>query len=335
MRETRAKLASSRHQAARGNPAAHARRLAGRRHRVTSGHHPRGIVHRRRREGKAWDRVVRVPPRSRLGLAAGRSRLAGAGLAASAIAGCQPAIPAYTVNVPPRLVDLRPPRSIAIVHGDVSLDGARAAIEHAIARDVTGSKKLDLGVVRDVDLTWHLTRRPVVLRGEKDGLGLEVDLLGDVGAQGGGIQCHAGDAGVVFRADTAPTLRPGGELALDHLNWKPELRGKLDCGPVTVPMGDILDAVVGPIAAALAKGVDVAPRVTLGACAPGRRRTRRIPGRSCALSGDRTVSAGPPVVALSTKAARVLPGQVASREGALVAQPLVSGQAEIRIDAKK
>jgi len=170
--------------------------------------------------------------------------------------GCQPAIPAYTVNVPPRALDMRPPRSVAIVHGDVPLDAARSAIEHAIPADVTGSKKMNLLVIRDVDVTWHLTRRPVILRAEKNGLGLEIALLGQVGAQGDGIHCHAGDAGVVFKVEAAPTLRPGGELALDHLSWKPDLRGKLDCGGMDVPLGTILDALVQPLANALAKGVE-------------------------------------------------------------------------------
>jgi hypothetical protein len=168
---------------------------------------------------------------------------------------CQPAIPPYTINVPPRALDMRPPRSVAFVHGDVPLDGARAAIEHAIPGEVSGSKKVNV-LVTSADVTWHLTRRPVSLHAEKNGLSLEVALIGDVGAQGDGVHCHAGDAGVVFRVETAPTLRPGGELALDHLSWKPELRGKLDCGSIQIPLGDILDAVVQPLANALAKGVE-------------------------------------------------------------------------------
>ena len=443
------------------------------------------------------------------------------------IPGCQSAIPPYTVNVPPRLVDLRPPRSVAIVHGDVPLDGARAAIERAIPHDVTGSKKMNLLVIQNVDISWHLVRHPVVLKAEKDGLGLEIALLGEVGAQGDGIRCHAGDAGVVFSVEAAPTLTSGGDVALDHLKWKPDLRGKLDCGPVNVPLGDILNAIVEPLAGALAKGVeqihvpmggqlesalgalktpqslklgdgtdacmdldpaqfvlspvggagsemnlkagvDVAPRVVLGACVAGAAATPhpgplvrvqplkdqfdvavdlavpytdlqtlaapqlvghhfgdsdhtvtvesfeagdasghvlarmairgaltgmlymwgtpaitqegdrwiltvpdlhtavesqsfatqlalvvlefkdgglenllksklrldvtdKINNARTALSQSRTVSAGPPQVTMSTKAVKILPGQVGSREGALVAQPIVSGQAEVSV----
>lgn len=179
--------------------------------------------------------------------------LAGFSLLAPLVpAACQPSIPTYTINVPPRALDMRPPRSVAFVHGDVPLDGLRGQIERAIPPEVTGSKKVDLLVIHDVEVTWHLSRRPVVLRAEKDGLALEVALLGDVGAQGGGIRCHGNDAGIIFRAETAPTLRPGGELALDHLSWKPDIRSKLDCGPVQVPLGTILDAVAQPFAALLA-----------------------------------------------------------------------------------
>ncbi len=151
---------------------------------------------------------------------------------------------------------MRPPRSVAIVHGNVPLDAARSAIEHAIPADVTGSRKMNLLVIRDVDVTWHLTRRPVLLRAEKSGLSLEVALLGEVGAQGDGIHCHAGDAGVILKAEAAPTVRAGGELALDHLVWKPDLRGKLDCGGIDVPLGTILDAIVQPLANGLARGVE-------------------------------------------------------------------------------
>lgn len=452
-------------------------------------------------------------------------------VAVLSLAACQPAVPAYTVNVPPRLVDLRPPRSVAVVHGDVSLDGARASIEHAIPQDVVGSKKLSAGIA-EVDVSWHLTRRPVILRAEKDGLGLEVDVIGDLDAQAAGIKCHSGDSGIAFGVEASPTLLPDGSLALDHLRWKPELRGKLDCGPVTVPLGSILDAVAEPLAGALAKGVeqihvpvgsqlqsglaalrtpqtihlggtagdacldmdpaefvlspvggsgsqmnlragvDVAPRVTLGACAQGAPPdaphpgplvrvqplkdefdvavdvavayddlqarvaprlvghtfgngdhtvtvegfeagdasgrvlvrmpirgaltgmmylwgtpavtqegsrwmlavpdlhvavesqsfatqlalvvlefknggletmmrsllkldvTDRIEQARAALSGRRNVSAGPPSVDMTTTAARILPGQVGSREGALVAQPIVSGQAEVLVGSR-
>jgi len=211
--------------------------------------------------------------RSFLVLFGGRSAL---GVATFATLACQPAIPAYTVNVPPRVVDLRPPRSVAFVHGDVPLDGLRGAIEHAIPHDVTGSRKMNLLVIRDVDVTWHLTRHPVVLRAEKDGLGLEIALLGDVSAQGDGIRCHGGDSGVVFTVDAAPTLRPGGELALDHLRWKPELRGKVDCGGLQVPLGAILDAVVEPLASALAKGVEQI-RLPMGPALEGALEALRTP----------------------------------------------------------
>jgi hypothetical protein len=169
---------------------------------------------------------------------------------------CQSAIPPYTVNVPPRVVDVRPPRSVAFVRGDVPLDGARSAIERAIPAEVTGSRRMNVLALHDVDVSWHLARHPVALRAERDGLVLEIAILGEVGLQGEGVRCHANDAGVVFRVATSPTLRPGGELALDHLQWKPELRGTLQCGLFPVPVGALGDAIVEPLAGALAKGVE-------------------------------------------------------------------------------
>ncbi len=59
--------------------------------------------------------------------------------------------------------------------------------------------------------------------------------------------------------------------------------------------------------------------------------TDKINNARTALSQSRTVSAGPPQVTMSAKAVKILPGQVGSREGALVAQPMVSGQAEVSV----
>ena len=142
------------------------------------------------------------------------------------------------------------------MRGDVPLDGVRGAIERAIPVNVTGSRKMNVLALHDVDVSWRLARHPVVLRAERDGLVLEIAILGEVGLQGEGVRCHANDAGVVFRVATSPTLRPGGELALDHLQWKPELRGTLQCGLFPVPVGALGDAIVEPLAGALAKGVE-------------------------------------------------------------------------------
>ena len=59
--------------------------------------------------------------------------------------------------------------------------------------------------------------------------------------------------------------------------------------------------------------------------------TDRIAKARTALSGSRTLSAGPPAVGMTSNMTKILPGQVGSSEGVLVLQPVVSGQAEISV----
>ena len=59
--------------------------------------------------------------------------------------------------------------------------------------------------------------------------------------------------------------------------------------------------------------------------------TDRITQARTALSGSRTISAGPPVVGLTSTMTKILPGDVGSQQGVLILQPIVSGQAEISI----
>lgn len=165
---------------------------------------------------------------------------------------CQPSIPPYTVHVPARLDTIRPPRSVAFVREDVPLGGLRSAIERAVPADVDGRKKTGIAGLREVELTWKLDRRPVVLRADSGGLVLEIVLAGKIGAHGGSVRCHADDAKIVFRTETAPALRPGGEIAFDHLRWKPSTHAKLKCDGIPVPADTILNAVVQPLAKGLA-----------------------------------------------------------------------------------
>jgi hypothetical protein len=62
--------------------------------------------------------------------------------------------------------------------------------------------------------------------------------------------------------------------------------------------------------------------------------TDRIAKARAALSGSRTLSAGPPAVGLISTMTKILPGEVGSREGVMVVQPIVSGQAEISVEGR-
>jgi hypothetical protein len=168
---------------------------------------------------------------------------------------CQPPIPAFTIDAPPRVIDVRPPRSVAFVREDVPLAGLRRDIEGAIPAEVAGKAKGALLGLGDVEIAWRLARRPVSLRAQSSGLVLEAALVGELTLQAKGLVCRASDAGVSFSVATRPTLLADGDLALDHLVWKPTPRGTLVCGDVPIPIGPLLERAVEPLAAALAKAV--------------------------------------------------------------------------------
>lgn len=169
-------------------------------------------------------------------------------------AGCGPSIPPYTVNVPPRLDDIRPPRSIAFVRTDLPLGGLRRAIDGAIGETVAGRKKTHM-LAREVELAWHLDRKPIVLRGEPGGLAFEIALAGKIGVHGGGVRCRADDARITFRAEARPGLRPNGNIGLDRFDWKPKTHADMRCDGLPVPADKVVNLVVEPLARALSMGV--------------------------------------------------------------------------------
>jgi hypothetical protein len=152
---------------------------------------------------------------------------------------------------------------VAFVRSDVPLGGLRESIERALPERVTGSEKTNLFGLAEIELSWHLARRPVSLRADRGGLRLEAALLGPVSLRGKELTCDDPEAGVIFRADTAPTLHPGGDLAFDHLTWTPEIRGTLSCGATSVSIGPGLDKLAQPLARALAEGAKLL-RLPLG-----------------------------------------------------------------------
>jgi hypothetical protein len=213
---------------------------------------------------------------------------------------CQPAVPAFTVDAPPRVIDVRPPRSVAFIRADVPLAGLRRDIEGALPGEVTGKARAALLGLGDVEIAWRLARRPVSLRAESSGLVLEAAMLGEVTLQAKSLVCRASDAGVSFSVATRPTLRADGDLALDHLVWKPTPRGTLVCGDLPIPIGPLLERAVAPLAAALAKGVaelrlPLGPLVKAALDEAARPRTMRLGSQG----GDACLDLDPSALVLS------------------------------------
>ncbi|MFT3775872.1 MAG: DUF4403 family protein [Minicystis sp.] len=167
---------------------------------------------------------------------------------------CGSTIPPYTVNVKPRLDNIRPPRSIAFVRDDVPLGGLRSAIDGAVGETVAGKKKTSL-LGRDLEIDWRLARKPVVLRAEPGGLAMEIILAGKVAAHGDGVKCHADDVTVTFRTEARPGLKPNGDIGFAHFDWKPKTHANLRCDGIPIPADTVIDAVTQPLLHALATGV--------------------------------------------------------------------------------
>jgi Domain of unknown function (DUF4403) len=169
------------------------------------------------------------------------------------VAGCQAAIPPYTVHVPPRLEEIRPPPSVVFVRTALPLEGLEAAIDGVLPASVDGTRKLSLGLLKDVEVTWHLTRRRTWVNAEKGGLKIQTFLLGEIDAVVHGAHCHAKEAGVAFAVFARPVLRGSGELQLADLKLRSNPTGDFDCGglPFALPVGRVVELIGLPAHRAL------------------------------------------------------------------------------------
>lgn len=171
-----------------------------------------------------------------------------------ALTACGPAVPPYTVNVPPRLDDIRPPRSIVFVRDDLPLTGLQKAIDGALGDTLASTKKAHI-FGRDVEIAWRFDRKPVVFRAERAGLVLEVPLVGNIGVHADSVRCRDEDAAIVLRAEAQPALKPNGNIGFDHFDWKPKVRAELKCAGLPLPVDKAVSFVVDPIARALSLGL--------------------------------------------------------------------------------
>jgi hypothetical protein len=168
-------------------------------------------------------------------------------------AGCQATIPPYTVHVPPRLEEIRPPPSVVFVRAELPMDGLEAAIDGVLPATVDGARKLSIGFLKDVELAWHLKRRPTWVHAEKGGLKIQTFLYGEIDATVHGAHCHAKEAGVAFAVSARPVLRASGELQLGDLKLRSNPTGNFDCSglPFALPVGKIVEAIGLPAHRAL------------------------------------------------------------------------------------
>ena len=175
---------------------------------------------------------------------------AGALLVSSGLSGCRTGRPDYTINVPPNVVAVRPPRSVLFVDTPVSLGGLNQALEQAVARGLPagGGGGIRLGVL---DARWRLVRGPAALRAAPPGIAIQMPLVGEVSIGAGFLRCQAGGIGGVFTIGLEPTLTADGALVLQRPRVAVAQQGAIACAGIQVPVGDLFTQMLRPTEQAL------------------------------------------------------------------------------------
>lgn len=170
---------------------------------------------------------------------------------ASASSGCRTGRPDYTINVPPNLVEVRPPRSVLFVDTPVPLSGLNQALEQAVARGLPagGGGGIRLGVL---DARWRLARGPAALQAAPPGLAIQMPLTGEINIGAGFLRCQAGGIGGVFSIALEPTLTADGALVLQRPRVTVAQQGNIACVGIQVPLGDLFNQMLRPTEQALA-----------------------------------------------------------------------------------
>lgn len=165
--------------------------------------------------------------------------------------GCRTGRPEYSINVPPNLVEVRPPRSVLFVDAPVPLTGLNQALEQAVGRGLPpgGAGGVRLGVL---DARWRLARGPAALLAAPPGLAIQLPLTGEVSIGAGFLRCQAGGIGGVFTVGVEPTLSADGALLLQRPRVAVAQQGNIACAGIQVPIGDLFTQMLRPVEQALA-----------------------------------------------------------------------------------
>lgn len=167
------------------------------------------------------------------------------------LAACRSGAPAYTINVPPRVVEVRPPRSVAFFASELRLDALQAALDRAIPPALSGGGALPLGGAA-LGARWQLRRQPGVLLATPAGLQLRVRLDGQIQIGAGLLGCQAsGPIGAVV-LDVRPALNPAGELLLADPQVQILPQADLRCAGVPIPAAPLLQQTLEPLGRGLA-----------------------------------------------------------------------------------
>ena len=155
-----------------------------------------------------------------LGPGLGRAALFTAAAAAAAggllgAGGCRTGRPEYTVNVPPNVVDIRPPRSVLVVQTPLRLEALQQIIDRSLPGALPGGGGgQGSGQVGALPVSWRLSRQPAAIGPSPEGIELRIPIVGELQIGGGFLSCRSGGIGGTLTVRARPTLDGDGALNL-------------------------------------------------------------------------------------------------------------------------
>ncbi len=200
-----------------------------------------------------------------------------------AAVGCRSGRPDYHVNVPPNLVDIRPPRTVVVVQTPLRLSGVEAVLDRNLPNGSQGS--LQLGIVQ---LGWRLARQPAMVVPSAEGLAIRIPVLGELQLGGGFLRCQSSGVGGVIVIAARPTIESGGDLVLRDIRTTVEPAGQVSCAGLPIPAAEIFAGMLRPLQS-VAQGLSQAVRIPLGAALSqgltelGRPRPMNLSGKKACL----------------------------------------------------
>lgn len=156
--------------------------------------------------------------------------------------GCHSGRPDYTVNVPPNLVDIRPPRTVVFVQAPLRLSTLEAAVDRQLPGGSQGNVNLGL-----LQLGWRLGRQPATVVPAGDGLSIRIPVVGDLSLGGGFLRCQSSGVGGALVISARPTIEGGGDLVLRDIRTSVEPIGQIQCGGLPLPVADVFSAMLRPL----------------------------------------------------------------------------------------
>lgn len=168
-----------------------------------------------------------------------------------AAGGCRTGRPDYTVNVPPNILDVRPPRSVLFVDTPLRLEALDRVLLQAMPGGGAGGAKLGM-----LDARWQLQRQVPTVTVAPPGLLLRVPITGSVSVGAGFMRCQSNGVGGVFNIGVRPTLDPGGALVLRDSQVRMEPVGAMQCAGVPLPVAELFALMLRPIEQALSSGMN-------------------------------------------------------------------------------